>query len=121
MEGGMLWVVRANHGFETIDAPFSQGSTRIVYAPFAELKWDGEGCASGEKTRRKLASAFKCLTVSDIADFRKSSSRQATPEEEEVKEVVVVVSGHAQLISRSSVVVCEMGIPRRLGLGGGFA
>ena len=76
MKGGMLWVVWANHGFETIDAPFSQGSIRIVYALFAELKWDVGGCASGEKMRRKLASAFKCLTVSDITGVKGNSSNR---------------------------------------------
>lgn len=68
MHGGTLSLVHANHGFDTIDVPVSQGSTRIVYAPLLDLKSDVEGCVSGEKMRRKLASAFKCLTVSDMAD-----------------------------------------------------
>lgn len=68
MHGGMLWLVHANHDFETIDVPVSQGSIRIVYAPLLDLKSDVEGCASGENMRRKLASAFKCLTVRDMAD-----------------------------------------------------
>ena len=71
MQGGTLCVVQANHGFETIDVPVSQGSTRIAYAPFADLRSDVDGCASGENIRRKLASAFKCVTVSDMAGYRR--------------------------------------------------
>ena len=77
MHGGTLCLVHANHAFETIDVPVSQGSTRIVYAPLLGLKSDVDGCASGENMRRKLASAFKCLTVSDMADWSRDQSGQA--------------------------------------------
>jgi hypothetical protein len=76
MHGGTLCLVHANHAFETIDVPVSQGSTRIVYAPLVDLKSDVDGCASGENMRRKLASAFKCLTVSDMADWSRDQSGQ---------------------------------------------
>jgi hypothetical protein len=68
MHGATLCVVQANHGFATIDFPVSQGSIRIEYAPFADLRSDAEGLTSGENMRRKLASAFKCLTVNDMVD-----------------------------------------------------
>jgi hypothetical protein len=77
MQGLTLCVVQANHGFATIDLPVSQGSKRIVYAPFAELKSDADAGTSGEKMRRKLASAFKCLTVNDMADPREPKAGQA--------------------------------------------
>ena len=82
MQGGILSLVQANHGFETIDVPVSHGSTRIVYTPGADRKSEFEGCASGEKVSRKLLSAFKCLTVSDMADDRTGESGGATPEDE---------------------------------------
>lgn len=81
MHGGTLCLVHANHAFETIDVPVSQGSTRIVYAPLVDFKSDVDGCASGENMRRKLASAFKCLTVSDMADWSRDQSGQAPPPE----------------------------------------
>jgi len=92
MHGGTLCVVHANHDFETIDVPVSQGSTRIVYAPLVDLKSGVDGCASGENMRRKLASAFKCLTVSDMADWGRDHSGQAPPPE------ATKQSGHYQLV-----------------------
>ena len=83
MHGGTLCLVHANHAFETIDVPVSQGSTRIVYAPLVDLKSDVDGCASGENMRRKLASAFKCLTVSDMADWSRDQSGQAPARSDE--------------------------------------
>lgn len=82
MQGGILCLVQANHGFETIDVPVSHGSTRMVYTPGADRKSELEGCASGEKVSRKLLSAFKCLTVSDMADDRRGESGGAAPEGE---------------------------------------
>jgi hypothetical protein len=89
MQGGTLSVVQANHGFATIDLPVSQGSMRIVYAPFAELKSDADAGPSGENMRRKLASAFKCLTVNDMADRRGPRAGQGRDER--------VLLGHNQL------------------------
>jgi hypothetical protein len=83
MQGGTLCAVHANHGVATIDLPVSQGSIRIEYAPFPDLKSDAEGCTSGENMRRKLASAFKCLTVNDIADHKVSPSRTTPRSEDE--------------------------------------
>ena len=67
MQAGTLCVVQANQGAETIDAPVSHGSISTEYAPFVDRRSEGVGCASGEKMRRKLASAFRCLTVNDMA------------------------------------------------------
>jgi hypothetical protein len=75
----MLCAVHANHSFATTDLPVSHGSIRIEYAPFTDLKSDADGCASGEKMRRKLASAFRCLTVNDMAD--QTSPRRRTNED----------------------------------------
>jgi hypothetical protein len=84
--------VQANHGFATIDSPVNQGSIRIVNVRFTNLKSDVNGCASGENVRRKQASAFRCLTISDMADHRRGQSGQATPEDEEAR------SSHHQLV-----------------------
>jgi hypothetical protein len=56
----------ANHGAVTIELPTSHGSMSTLYAPFADLRSEGKGCASGENMRRKVESALRCRTVTDI-------------------------------------------------------
>jgi hypothetical protein len=102
--------VHANHDFETIDVPVSQGSTRIVYAPLVDLKSGVDGCASGENMRRKLASAFKCLTVSDMADWGRDQSGQAPPPE------ATKQSGHYLLVFCSARLLSWTWVPSLDGL-----
>ena len=64
---GTTRLVMANQGAVTIELPTSHGSMRMLYAPFADLRSEGRGCGSGEKMSRKVASAFRCRTVTDIA------------------------------------------------------
>lgn len=86
-------MVHANHGFATIDLPVSQGSIRIEYAPFPDLKSDAEGCTSGENMRRKLASAFKCLTVNDMADHKVSPPAGQRPDQRTNEYTLTLTSG----------------------------
>jgi hypothetical protein len=63
---GILRSVFANHGAVTIEGPVSHGSIRTVKVCSAEAGPGTGDFGSGEKRRRKLESAFRCLTVTDI-------------------------------------------------------
>lgn len=65
----MSRLVMANHGAVTMEGPWSQGSIRMLYGADEGLEWwsDG-GCRSGEKRKRKLQSALRCLTVTDMTE-----------------------------------------------------
>ena len=63
MHAGMILLVMANHGAVTMESPRSHGSIRMVYVELGEE----DGCASGEKASRKLLSALRCFTDTDMA------------------------------------------------------
>lgn len=63
---GTTLLVIANHGADTIELPTNHGSIRIENAPLPALRSSGNGWASGEKTRRKDESAFRCRIATDI-------------------------------------------------------
>lgn len=56
----------ANHLALTIELPTSQGSIRTLNAPFTEQRSSDVGSSLAEKIRRKVLSAFRCRTVTDI-------------------------------------------------------
>jgi hypothetical protein len=49
-----------------MDGPVSHGSIRTENAPLVEKRSDEGAAASGEKMRRKVESALRCLTVTDM-------------------------------------------------------
>ena len=63
---GVRSVVLANHGAVTTDGPESHGSKSTEKAPLAARRSDGNGWASGEKTRRNVESPLRCRTLTDI-------------------------------------------------------
>lgn len=67
MYDSTLCFVVANHGAVTTESPVSHGSIRIEKAPLEDVSCERDGCDSGENIRRKVLSAFRCLTVTDIA------------------------------------------------------
>ena len=50
----------------TIDGPVSHGSIRTENVPLVGRRSDEEVVTSGEKMRRKVESALRCLTVTDM-------------------------------------------------------
>jgi len=69
MCAGTTRLLIANHGlFTTQHAVDTQGSHNTEKAPFADLRSLAEGFSWAEKMRRKVESALRCLTVTDIED-----------------------------------------------------
>ncbi len=63
---GILCSVLANQGAVTMDGPVSHGSIRTENAPLVERRSVEGAVTSGEKMRRKVESALRCLTVTDM-------------------------------------------------------
>lgn len=73
MQAGTFLVVYWNFGWSMHEGPDNQGSIRIVKEP-GQVPLELAGAKDGAKVRRKVVSALRCFTTSDIVALFFSAS-----------------------------------------------